>query len=299
MKFSSLPVSLYPELSTGQRTLADWFRLAASLGLEGADVSVAHLTSRSPAYLAALREQAERAGVQIAMLVTYADFTHPDTAERARQVDELRAWITAATHLGAAFMRVTAGQAYPGVDRAEGIDWAVTGLLSSLEQATAAGITLCYENHTRGYGWHYNDFSQPADRFLEIMERTAGSGLRLLYDTANTLGTGDDPLAVLNAVKDRVAVVHVNDIRRAGYFEPCLLGTGVAPVQEIFAVLAANGFDGWISIEEASKTGDAGFYHAIPLAKQWWAAAQGKSKDSASPAPWGHPPLHFDNSRGG
>ncbi len=279
MKFSSLPVSLYPELSTGQRSLADWFRLAASLGLEGADVSVAHLTSRNPAYLATLREQAAQASVQIAMLVTYADFTHPDAAERARQVNELRAWITAATHLGAAFIRVTAGQAHPGVGRAAGIEWAVSGLLSSLEQAAVAGVTLCYENHTRGYGWNYNDFSQPADRFLEIMARTAGSGLRLLYDTANTLGTGDDPLAVLAAVKERVSVVHVNDIRRAGYFEPCLLGTGVAPVQEIFAVLAANGFDGWISIEEASKTGDAGFHHAIPLARQWWATAKSKANN--------------------
>jgi sugar phosphate isomerase/epimerase len=275
MKLSCLPVSLYPELSAGTRTLADWFHFAAELGLDGADVSVVHLPSRQPADLRMVRSQAEDAGVQIAMIVTYADFTHPDAAERARQVAEIREFCEVAAELGASFMRVTAGQRHPGVGREEGIEWAVAGLTACLDQAAATGVTLCYENHTKGYAWTYNDFSQPADRFLEIVHRTEGTSLRLLYDTANTLAAGDDPLAVLEQVKHRVAVVHVNDIRRAGYFEPCLLGTGVAPVKEIFARLVQNGFDGWISVEEASKTGDDGFRTAIPMAKELWMQAGG------------------------
>jgi sugar phosphate isomerase/epimerase len=282
MKLSCLPVSLYPELTAGTRTLADWFRFAAELGLDGADVSVVHLPGRTPAALRPLRRQAEEAGVQIAMLVTYADFTHPDAAERARQVEEIRAFCEVAAELGASFMRVTAGQNHPGVARAEGIEWAVAGLTACLDKAASTGVTLCYENHTKGYAWTYNDFSQPADRFLEIVRRTEGTGLRLLYDTANTLGAGDDPLAVLEQVKDRVSVVHVNDIRRAGYFEPCLLGTGVAPVQEIFTVLVQNGFDGWVSVEEASKTGEDGFRTAIPRAQALWAAAGGAHRQAST-----------------
>lgn len=278
MKLSCLPVSLYPELTAGTRSLADWFRFAAELGLDGADVSVVHLQSRDPAYLRTVRQQATDAGVQIAMIVTYADFTHPNATERTHQVDEIRAYCDVAATLGASFMRVTAGQKHPGVERAEGIEWAVAGLTACLDKAAATGVTLCYENHTKGYAWTYNDFSQPADIFLEIVRRTAGSGLQLLYDTANTLGTGDDPLYVLEQVKDRVAVVHVNDIRRAGYFEPCLLGTGVAPVQAIFTELVRNGFDGWVSVEEASKTGEEGFRTAIPLAERLWQAAGGMAR---------------------
>ncbi len=276
MKFSCLPVSLYPDLTAGRRTLPDWFQFAAALGLDGADISVVHLQSHEPAYLQTLRRQAEAAGVQIAMLVTYADFTHPDAAERQRQVEEIRAFCDVAAQLGAAFMRVTAGQAHPGVERAEGIAWAVDGLTACLDKAAQTGVTLCYENHTKGYAWTYNDFSQPADRFLEIVKRTAGTSLRLLYDTANTLGSGDDPIAVLEQVQDRIAVVHVNDIREAGRFEPVLLGTGVAPIQAIFRKLRQRGFDGWISIEEASRTGEEGFRRAIPYAQQQWLEA---SKD--------------------
>ncbi|HMN29464.1 MAG TPA: sugar phosphate isomerase/epimerase family protein [Caldilineaceae bacterium] len=258
MKLSCLPVSLYPELTAGARTLADWFRLAAELGLDGADVSVVHLPGRRAADLRPVRQQAEAAGVQIAMLVTYADFTHPDATERARQVEEIQSLCEVAAELGASFMRVTAGQNHPGLERSAGIEWAVAGLTACLDKAAASGVTLCYENHTKGYAWTYNDFSQPADRFLEIVRRTAGTSLRLLYDTANTLAAGDDPLAVLEAVKERVSMVHVNDIRRAGFFE--------------------TGFDGWVSVEEASKTGEEGFRLAIPTTERLWVAAGGSPR---------------------
>jgi sugar phosphate isomerase/epimerase len=270
MKFSALPVSFYADFVAGRRTLADWIRFAGALGLDGADLSVAHLESLAPPYLAQLRATAADAGVQVAMLVTYSDFTHPDAAARQRQQDEVRAYIDAAAELGAAYLRVTAGQRHPGVTETDGIAWAVAGLTSCLDHAARAGVTLTYENHTKGSVWTYNDFTQPARIFLEVMRRTAGSGLQLLYDTANTLGSGDDPLAVLEEVIDRVAVIHVNDIKRAGYFEPCLVGTGVAPNRQIFERLAVTGFDAWISVEEASQQGEAGFQAAIPYVKELW-----------------------------
>lgn len=271
MNFSTLPVSFYADFAAGRRTLEEWFRFAADLGLDGADISVAHLKNLSAAYLDGLRQAAADVGVQIAMVVTYSDFTHPQAAERARQVVEVREYIDAAARLGAPFVRVTAGQRHPGVERAEGIAWAVDGLTSCLDHAAQAGVTLTYENHTKGSVWQYYDFSQPAAIFLEIVRRTEGSGLRLLYDTANTLGSGDDPLAVLAEVRARIDVIHVNDIRRAGQFEPCLVGTGVAPIEAIFRVLAQSNFAGWISVEEASNQGDAGLQQAIPYVQALWA----------------------------
>lgn len=275
MKLSCLPVSLYPELSAGRWTPADWFRFAAELGLDGADISVVHLGGTDTVNLRRVRGQAEDAGVRIAMLVTYADFTHPDATERARQVDELRRYIAAGRELGVEFIRVTAGQAHPGLERDAALEWAVDGLTACLDDAAQAGITLAYENHTKGYAWTYNDFSQPASIFLEIVRRTEGSGLRILYDTANTLATGDDPLAVLDAVKGRVAVIHTNDIARPGCFEPVVLGEGVAPIIPIYRTLIESGFDGWVSVEEAGKRGQEGFRKAIPYAEWAWEQAGG------------------------
>ena len=279
MKLSCLPVSLYPELSAGTRTLPDWFRFAGELGLDGADISVVHLASTEAAYLHTLADQAADAGVEITMMVTYADFTHPDSAERARQVDELRRYIGVAAELGTPYIRVTAGQAHPGLERAAAIEWAVAGLTACLDDATDAGVILCYENHTKGYAWTYNDFSQPSDIFLEICARTDGTGLRLLFDTANTLATGDDPLRVLAQVRRRVSMIHTNDIARAGSFEPVLLGEGVVPIVEIYRLMRQNGFDGWISVEEASKMGEEGFRKAIPYADAAWVEAGGTARE--------------------
>lgn len=281
MKMSCLPVSLYPDLSAGTMNLSDWFDFAAELGLDGADLSVVHLKSTDADYLRGLRMHAEDLGIDIAMVVTYADFTHPDAAERARQVDVLRHYIDVTAELGAPFARVTAGQAHPGLERTAGVEWAVAGLTSCLDYAAQAGVTLCYENHTKGYAWTYFDFSQPADIFLEIMARTADTGLRLLFDTANTLATGDDPLAVLEQVKDRVSVIHTNDIARPGYYEPVVLGEGVAPIVEQYKLLIESGFDGWVSVEEAGKQGKDGFRRSIPYADQAWAAAGGTARRRA------------------
>lgn len=274
MQFSSLPVSFYGDFSAGRRTLGEWFRFAAELGLDGADISVAHLSNLTTPYLDSLRDEAATAGVQIAMLVTYSDFTHPDATERTRQIDEVRTYIDVAARLGAPFVRLVAGQRHPGVEREAGIGWATAGLQICLQHAQGAGVTPLYENHTKGAVWQYYDFSQPSDIFLEIVEHTAAEKLQLLFDTANTLATGDDPLRVLAKVKDRVAVVHVNDIERAGSFEPCLVGTGVSPVEAIFTALAQNGFDRWISVEEASKQGEEGFRQAIPYVKALWQRVQ-------------------------
>lgn len=284
MQLSCLPVSLYPELSAGRMTLADWFAFAAELGLDGADVSVVHLAGTDAPYLRDVGSQATDQGIQIAMLVTYADFTHPDAAERSRQVDELRRFIATARELGSSLIRVTAGQAHPGLEREAALEWAVSGLTACLDEARQVGVTLCYENHTKGYAWTYNDFSQPADRFLEICRRTADTDLRILYDTANTLATGDDPLAVLAAVRERVAMIHTNDIARAGFFEPVVLGEGVAPIVDIYRMMVEIGFDGWISVEEAGKQGKDGFRRAIPYADQAWVQAGGTPRARAARA---------------
>ena len=71
----------------------------------------------------------------------------------------------------------------------------------------------------------------------------------MLFDTANNQAITDDPLAVLEAVKDRVSVVHTSDIRQVGKFEPVIVGTGVSPILAVFQSLQAIGFDGGLATQ--------------------------------------------------
>jgi sugar phosphate isomerase/epimerase len=284
MRLSCLPVSLYAGGPAGQPALDKWFLLARTLDLDGADLSVAQLPSRSSQALDAVRRQAEDCGIPIVMLASYTDFTHPAQPERLRQQDDLREWIDAAARLNARFLRATAGQAHAGVEEDPGLAWATEGLTSGLDHAAQAGIRLLYENHVRGIVWTANDFTQPAARFLEVVRRTAGSGLELLFDTANLSALGEDTLAVLDAVRDRIGAIHMSDIRRRGTFEPTVIGTGVAPIQEVLQRMVEGGFDGWISIEEASRTGEDAFGGAVAFADKVWREAGGQPRRRPSSA---------------
>ncbi len=276
MRLSCLPVSLYADIAAGRVGLADWFRLAASLGLDGADVSAAHVTDRSAPALDDLGAAAADEGVVIGMLVTYTDFTQPSARGRSLQADDLRRWIDAAARLGTPYVRVTAGQAHPDVSESEGIEAAVAGLTGCLDHAAGAGVQLLYENHVRGSIWPLQDFTQPAARFLEVARRTAHTRLGILFDTANQLALDDaDPLAVFEAVQPRIRAVHLSDIRRRGAFEPAPIGRGVAPILPVLGRLVAAGFDGWISLEEASGTGRDAFGDAVAFADRAWTAAGG------------------------
>ena len=149
MKLSCLPVSFYADLNAGTRTLGDWFRFAPEIGLDGADLSVMHVKQRTAAYLDDLRQQASDAGVQIVMMATYSDFTHPDSDERQRQISDIRSLIEVGSRLGLSFLRVTAGQNHPGVAEKTGLGWAREGLLACLPDAQAAGIDVVMPQHAR------------------------------------------------------------------------------------------------------------------------------------------------------
>jgi len=278
MRLSCLPVSLYAHAAPATASTGEWFRLAASLGLDGADLSVVQLPNRSATTLDAVRRQAQDCGLPIVMLATYSDFTHPDAVERSRQRGEVSRWIDAADRLGAKFLRLTAGQAYPGIDEATGLGWAVEGLTAGLDHAAKSGVRLLYESHVRGVVWTWNDFTQPAARFLEVVCRTAGSGLEILFDTANCSALGDDTMRVLTEVCDRVGAIHVSDIQRRGTFEPTRIGTGVAPIREVLECMVTQGFDGWLSIEEASRTGPQAFRDAVAFAESAWLEAGGRAR---------------------
>jgi sugar phosphate isomerase/epimerase len=282
MNLSCLPVSLYPDLTAGTLTLPQWFQIAGDLGLDGADLSVAHIAGASATELDALGCAAADAGVQIVILAAYCDFTHPDARHRLREIDDLRKWIEVAHRLGARFVRVTAGQAHPELEEEETLGRIVEGLTACMDDAAAGGVRLLYENHVRGYLWQHNDFTQSSRRFLEVLRRTRDTSLGVLFDTANNLALDEDPVSLLAHVLPRVGAVHVSDLRQRGTFEPTTIGMGVAPIRQVFQLLTAADYDGWLSIEEASKTGETGFRRAIAFTDQAWIDAGGRARNRAT-----------------
>jgi len=273
MRLSCLPVSFFDDIVEGRMSLGEWAQMAAEIGLDAIDLSIAFVPDRSQAAVRALRREIEASGMGVAMVTSYPDFTHPDPEQRERELLLEQEVVAVAAGLGAELVRVTAGQAHPETGRDEGISWAVEGLTRLVERTRGAGVTLVYENHAKPGVWDYTDFSQPPDIFLEIVRRTADVGLGVNFDTGNAASFADDPVALLDQVADRVVSVHAADTAAKGEQRPVLLGTGVTPFVPLFRRLKQAGWDGWICIEEVSFMGREGVEKATRFVRRAWSEA--------------------------
>ena len=262
-KLSCLPVSFFADLSSGSMKLDEWFSMAAGLGLRYADVSAMHISVRTPVNLFNVQKALEKAGIELCMVCAYSDFTHPDALQRERELVYLHSDISAAAQLGAKFVRILAGQRHEKTSVKDGIDWAVDGFLKAQAFAEKTGITLLFENHTKPGAWHLPDFSHPTEIFLEIARKLKNSGIGINFDTINTELDGSDSLAVLDELIDMVRTIHIADSSAKDKLNPCVIGTGNAPIREILNKVKASGFDGYYCIEEASGTGKAGIEAAL------------------------------------
>ncbi len=273
MKLSCLPVSLYNDIFTGKSSVTDWIQFGAELGLDAVDFSIKFFPKRDTETIKQTRAALEKYNITSCMIACYSDFTHPDPAQRAQELTDLKADIALAKALGVEFLRVTAGQNHPGTERAVGVQWVTDGFRHAIDAAEKHGITLAYENHTKGAPWDYWDFSQPTEIFLEILDALSDTPLGVCFDTANPLVLSEDVLALLEQVVDRIVVVHIFDLREVGVFEPVRIGTGASPIPQVFSRMRQAGYDGWLSIEEASRLGQEGFTESIAFVRETWQQA--------------------------
>jgi len=274
MRLSCLPVSFFAEIIDGRMPVAEWARLGRSLGLDAIDLSILFVQPRTIERARRLREEIEAAGSRVAMITTYPDFTHPDPAQRRKELGLAIETVHLAEALGADLIRVTAGQAHPSTARAEGTAWAVEGLSSLVEAVRSSPVRPVYENHAKPGAWEYTDFSTPPEIFLDIVRRTAACGLGINFDTGNAASFHADPLAMLDQVIDRVVSVHVSDTAVFGELKPVEIGTGIAPIAAALDKLAAHGWDGWLCMEEASFQGQQGIAAAARFVRLAWQQAR-------------------------
>ena len=267
-RISVFPKCYFDELYSGTRDYLDWLRQAATLGAEGVEHYDGFFRGFDEASLAPVRRVLQETGQTSSLLCFSPDFTHPDAAERRRQVERQKAAIDLCVSLGIRFCRTLSGQRYPGLTRHDGVERTVEGIKRSLEHAERKGVVLCMENHYKDGTWQYPEFAQSEDVFLEIIGRIESPFFGVQYDPSNATVGGYDPVRFLEVVKQRVVSMHasdryllpgasLDDLRQAdgtiGY-SPALrhgvTGRGLNDYHAIFRILAAYRYDGWVSIED-------------------------------------------------
>jgi inosose dehydratase len=155
----------------------------------------------------------------------------------------------------------------------------IDGVARAADAARERGFEPVFHHHTSTYVEGVPEI----DRFLEATD------VPLLLDSGHLLVAGGDPLQALADWGERIAAIHVKDVRldvlagvkaeradsltawRRGLF--CALGQGDVDLKAFCAALDATGYDGWIVVEQDRVLGaEAEFSDAAAdqLANREW-----------------------------
>jgi sugar phosphate isomerase/epimerase len=271
MKIAAFPKCYIEDIAI-KRTMSvfDWIAMAKDLPCEGLELYEGFLWQRDDDYLDAVGEALEASGFAMPMLCCSPDFTNPDLAARERAFEQEAEMIRITAKLGrpGATCRVLSGQRYPEVGREEGVGWVVDAIKRLLPIARDNDVVLGMENHYKDGAWRYPEFAQKQDVFLEIVNAIEDPHFGVQYDPSNAIVAGEDPLALLDRVKQRVVSMHASDrflapgasleaLRQSdgtlGYSPDLrhgVTGKGLNDYPAIFKALKSVGYARWISIED-------------------------------------------------
>jgi inosose dehydratase len=145
---------------------------------------------------------------------------------------------------------------------------------------------ICRENGMKlVYHYHIGTVVEKPDEIDRLMATTDPELVHLLYDTGHAYYGGYDPLELLRKHGDRVAYVHLKDIRQSvleriwesgiPFQNSILLGVFTVPgdgdidFAPIFLLLRDQGYDGWMIIEAEQDPSVANPYEYAKLSKRY------------------------------
>ena len=211
-KLAAFPKAYMDDLCvTGDMSLTQWIELASKLDIDGLEMYCGILDLADASKWPDYRSQIEQRDLTMPMLCCSPDFTHPDEAFRAEQIEKEKGWIEMTAALGGQYCRVLSGQRRPEVSREQGIELAATCIEACIPTAKANGVTLIIENHYKDNYWQFPEFAQHMDVFCDLVDRIASPHFGVNYDPSNTILAGEDPLELLSRVKHRVVTMHASD----------------------------------------------------------------------------------------
>lgn len=123
------------------------------------------------------------------------------------------------------------------------------------ETAKPFGVTVTQEN--------VNKYESQSLRFLKEFCRQLGDDAKITFDTKQAVRAGMDIAEAVRAVGDKIVHVHLSD---HGSLGDCLrIGKGRFQITPFLSSLAAQGFDGTVTLELYRE----GFASTAELAEDW------------------------------
>ena len=200
-RFSLMTFPLYIDLLKRKMSIQDVFDLAKQAGIPNLDVMDIS-EKQLPQYLEAMK----KTGVQVYTYITKIRFLGRDQRRDKAILDALKI----AKLLNASYLMIVP-YGFPDGYRAEKLGREqikrrmIEGFRKAVEMGALFGIRVCFETTP-----HDASCLSGTQDCLDLLN--AVNGLKFVFDTANMLPHGDDPMEAYAALKGRISHVHLKDV---------------------------------------------------------------------------------------
>jgi sugar phosphate isomerase/epimerase len=169
-------------LSAGSMSLLDLVDYCAQHGLHALDATGYYFPgypeAPSDEFIYTLKKRAFVNGVTINGTGVRNDFAVPEAASRDRDVQMVKAWVEAASKLGASVVRVFSGKAVPeGHTFEKALDWMVPDFIECAEHGERHGVLVGLQNH--------HDFAKTADETIQIVKAVDSEWFGVILDVGS------------------------------------------------------------------------------------------------------------------
>ncbi len=250
-------------MKNGEMDLEGFINFCAELGTDGIDV----MDSKSYPWcwrdpereLKELPGYLQKAGMNLAAFACGNDFTKKDDDAFKENVEKVKNALREAGNAGAPLVRIFGGKhPHPNaggeLPHSKAIERVLQGIEECLPEAEKFGVALALENHGCMPGHSYE--------IARIIRRFNSPYVKCMFDVANFIANNmdeiEDPLRAYENVRGDIIHVHFKDFAVAApdsgrRVAACVAGDGLVPLRQFAAMLEADGFQGYCSLEyEAS-----------------------------------------------
>jgi sugar phosphate isomerase/epimerase len=239
----SAPRIAFSTLAFPAATLAKAMSLGRSAGYSGVELRLIDGELIDGSMPAAARARVKRTAARARLPIVAVDSSIRLTDDEPGP--ELRRFLELASDWESPLVRVFGG-ALAGDDpaRGAGLEAAARVLQASVPLAERLGVAVGVETH--------DAFSASAV-VAELLGMVETGSVGAVWDSHHPHRAGESAAEVYQNIGRRVLLAQVKDARRdearADGWQLVPLGEGEVPVREMLTLLAAGGYQGWISVE--------------------------------------------------
>ena len=167
----------------------------------------------------------------------------PDPEIRKQRIQHTADALRVAGDLGIPNISTEPGGQLPeGMSRDEAMDLFVAGVEEVLPVAEETGVTLLVEPEP-------HLLIERTDEYLDFAGRISHPNLALNFDVGHFYSVGEDPAEQFRVLKQYARHVHFEDIAASREHRHLLPGAGAIDLPGVVRTMAAEGYDGWITVE--------------------------------------------------